>query len=227
MLNMVQDLCRAATGSRCQQPRMSNWKLVNPSQSNISVDVADVATAGGGAIAPVNIKVYGSYFVSGLENHGIGLSSQVQGYGAGAGVGAGWGLPFVGARAVGKVPDGIKKEILKRVGGSVQGKVLDIFKDLAGLGISGGTQMITGPDAPSADLTPADFHGCFATIFSFGANFVVNGVNVGMIVFSQKQPVTAVEDLVYAKAFGLIAGVGLATSLDLEASGMAYRTYFM
>ena len=56
---------------------------------------------------------------------------------------------------------------------------------------------------------------------------MVNGVNVGMIIFSQKQPVIGMEDVIYAKAFGLIAGVGLATSLDLEASGMAYRTSFV
>ena len=48
-----------------------------------------------------------------------------------------------------------------------------------------------------------------------------------MIVFSQKQPVAGMDDLVYAKAFGLIVGVGLATSLDLETSGMAYRTSFI
>ena len=123
MLEIAQKLCRNLSGSKCSAPHMSSWVLKDPSQSSISVDVADIGTGGAAAIAPANVKIYGSYFSTGLECHGPGgMSAFMSGYGAGAGAGAGWGIPFVGAKGVGKLPDGIKKKVLSAVGSAAQGK---------------------------------------------------------------------------------------------------------
>jgi hypothetical protein len=40
------------------------------------------------------------------------MSAFMSGYGAGRGAGAGWGIPFVGAKGMGKLPDGIRKKVL-------------------------------------------------------------------------------------------------------------------
>ena len=221
MLELVQDLCRSVTTSHCNPPRWSDWSLVDPSQSNISIDLADVASGGGGAIAPVNIKAYGSYFETGLSNSSAGICAAAHGYGAGAGIGAGWGIPFVGARGVGRMPSGIRRALIEKLGGAAQGKAIDMLKGAIDLGVSGGTRLVCGPDAPNGMLRPIDLEG-YATIISLGANFVVNGVSVGMIIFSKDRPVIEQEDMIYATAIGLIAGVGLATSLDIEGNGIVY-----
>lgn len=224
MLAMTQKLCRNVTGSKCSAPRLSNWKLVEPGQASVSVDVADVATGGAGAVVPVNVKVYGSYFTSGLEYDAAsgGMSAYMYGYGAGAGGGAGWGIPFVGAKGVGKLPDGIKKKVIQAVGGAAQGKATDLLKSAAWGGINGGTRLVAGPDA-GGDLNVMDFHDAFVTVVGLGANFVVNGVSLGVVIIAKQRPVLTSQDMLYAKAIGLMAGVGLATSLDVEASGMVYR----
>lgn len=224
MLEIAQKLCRNLSGSKCSAPHMSSWVLKDPSQSSISVDVADIGTGGAAAIAPANVKIYGSYFSTGLECHGPGgMSAFMSGYGAGAGAGAGWGIPFVGAKGVGKLPDGIKKKVLSAVGSAAQGKALDMLKSAAWGGISGGTRLVAGPDAGSGNLTFMDFHDAFVTIVGLGANFVVNGVSLGVVLIAKQRPVIRTEDMLYCKAIGLMAGVGLATSLDIEASGMVYR----
>lgn len=223
MLEIAQKLCRNLSGSKCSAPYLSNWLLKEPSQSSVSVDVADIATGGAGAVIPANVKVYGSYFSTGLEYHGPGaMSAFMSGYGAGAGAGAGWGIPFVGAKGVGKLPDGIKKKVLSAVGGAAQGKAVDMLKSAAWGGISGGTRLVAGPDA-GGDLTFTDFHDAFVTVVGLGANFVVNGVSMGVVLVSKQRPVIRGDDMLYCKAIGLMAGVGLATSLDIEASGMVYR----
>lgn len=223
MLELVKELCRDLTGSQCSVPRVSSWKLVDPSQSSIGVDVADVATGGAGAIAPVNVKAYGSHFSSGLERDARvgGLCTYIHGFGTGAGVGAGWGIPFAGAKGLGKMPDSIKKKVLEAAGGALQGKLVEMLRGLAWGGVSGGTRLIAGPNA-NGELTIPDFQGSFATVVGLGANFVVNGVSFGMVLISKQRPVIHAPDLIYAKAIGLMGGVGLATSLDIEASGMVY-----
>lgn len=229
MLGLIQDLCRSASGSKCNMPRLSSWSMIAPGQTNVSVDVADVGSGGAGAVAPVNIKAYGSHFRTGLASPRAAMSSQMQGFGVGAGVGAGWGVPVVGANAMGKMPKGIKKAVIERVSGTVQNTLFDQLKGLAdgatGMGVSGGTRIIAGPNV-AGDLTLDDFHGSYATVVSLGANFVVNGVSAGLLIVSKSQPVIQSVDLIHATAFGLVAGVGLATSLDLEASGMVYTVGF-
>ena len=228
MLSLVQSLCSDLTGSECRAPRLSDWCLVAPAQGNIGVDIADVASGGAGVVLPVNVKAYGSHFLTGLERRSRygGMSSQMVGYGMGGGVGAGWGIPFVGTRGVGKLPDGIKKKILKRIGKATQSKIEEYARDLVFSGVSGGTRIIAGPDV-KGELTTDDFHGSFVTVSAFSANFVVNGVSFGLVIVSKSRPVLQMSDLVYARAFGLMGGVGLATSLDLEASGIVYRVGFL
>lgn len=227
MLDFARSLCSGVTGSRCRPPSPSDWALVAPSQSSIGVDVFDTVTAGAGAVIPVNVRAYGSSFSSGLERrarHG-GMSSQMTGLGVGAGGGPGWGLPFAGARGVGKMPDGIKKKVIEKVGGAAQGKIEELLRNSLFEGVSGGTRLVQGPDA-SGELTTSDFHDSWVTIASFGANFVVNGVTFGVVFISKNKPVLTSYDLIHARAIGLMGGVGLATSLDLEASGMVYRVSF-
>lgn len=224
LLAIAKKLCRNVTGSQCSTPRLSSWTLVAPSQSSISVDVADIATGGAGAVIPANVKIYGSYFTSGLEYNGAagGMSAYMYGYGAGGGVGAGWGIPVVGAKGIGRLPDGIKKKVLSAVAGSFQGKAIDLLKGAAWGGISGGTRLVAGPDV-RGELTADDFHDALVTVVGLGANFVVNGVSLGVIIVSKQRPVLTTGDMLYAKAIGLMGGIGLATSLDVEASGMVYR----
>lgn len=57
---------------------------------------------------------------------------------------------------------------------------------------------------------------------SLGANFVVNGVAASLMILSKKRPVLLSTDLIYATAFGLMANVGFAVSLDIEISNMVY-----
>jgi hypothetical protein len=198
---------------------MSSWKLVDPGQANLGVDVADAATMGLTTVLPINAKIYGSYFNTGLEKSAKGaMSAQLTGYGAGVGIGAGWGLPFIAAGATGKL-SGLKRKVAESLGGGIQGSVIDKLKG----GWSGGTPLVAGPDT-NGDLTLDDFHDGMATIIGLGANFVVNGVSCGLIMFSKKQPIVEPADMVYVKAIGLMAGVGLAVSLDLATNSLFYKT---
>jgi len=228
MLEVARDLCSSLTGSRCNDPKLTDWVLVNPSQSSIGVDVADLATGGVGAVVPVNARVYGSYFSSGLERRreNGGMSTSMKGMGVGAGVGAGWGIPFVGAKGVGKIPDGVKKKVIESVGKIAQGQVEKLATDLVFEGVSGGTRLIAGPDS-NGDLEANDFHNGYATVIGLGANFAVNGVSVGVVLMSKRKPIVTSTDLIHTTAIGLMGGVGLATSLDIEASEMIYRLSFL
>lgn len=207
---------------------MTDWVIVKPAQSNVGVDVADAFSAGAGAIAPLNVNVYGSHFIAGLENRSStgGMSTQITGLGAGSGVGAGWGLPFVGAKGIGKLPEGVKRKAIEALGKSGQGEVAEYIRDAVWDGASAGTRVVAGPDS-NGFLTASDFHDTIATIVSLGANFTVNGVSAGVLLISKSRAILSVSDLLYVRAIGLIAGVGLATSLDIEASGMVYKISFM
>ena len=228
MLEVARDICTGLTGSKCNTPKYTDWVLTNPSQSSIGVDVADIATGGAAAVVPVNAKVYGSYFVSGLERRreNGGMSTQMRGIGGGCGIGAGWGIPFVGAKGVGKIPDGIKKKVVESVGKIAQGQLEKLATDLVFEGTSGGTRLIAGPDS-NGNLEANDFHNGFATVVGLDANFVINGVSIGVVIISQNKPVLTTSDLIHTKAIGLMGGVGLATSLDVEASEMVYKLSFM
>lgn len=228
MLEVARDLCSNLTGSRCNVPKLTDWVLVRPSQASIGVDVADVASGGVAAVVPVNVKVYGSYFSSGLERRldNGGMSTSMKGIGVGAGLGAGWGIPFAGAKGVGRLPDGVKKKVIESVGKVAQGQLEKLATDVIFEGHSGGTHLIAGPDS-NGDLEANDFHNGFATIVGLGANFSINGVSVGVLLISQNKPILTVADFINIKAFGLMGGVGLATSVDIEASQMVYRISFM
>lgn len=221
MLDFVRELCQDFTGSHCAPPRWSNWSMVEPSQSSIGVDVADVATGGAGAVAPINVKAVGSYFSTGLTNDQRGICTSIGGYGAGAGIGAGWGIPFVGGKVMGRLPDGVGKKIAEKLGAAAQGKVIDMLKGASGLSVGGGTRLVYGPDAPPEGMNALEFRG-FATVVSLGANFVVDGVTVGMVLFANNRPVVQWSDFLHVTAVGLIGAVGIATSLELEASGITY-----
>lgn len=226
MLNFIQALCRDITGTRCNVPRMSSWRLVDPAQTSVGVDLADVLTLGAGAVLPANVRVYGSHFLVGLESDRMAMSSQMKGWGVGAGVGAGWGLPFAGGKATGAISPGLKRAVVNALGSAGQGAAIDWLKSQVFDGVSGGTPIVAGPDAPAA-VTTADFHDSLATVLSLGANFIFNGVSAGLVIVSKNKPVLQYDDLPHARAFGLIAGAGLATSLDVEASGMVYRVGFL
>lgn len=220
MLQFAQELCKDITGSQCSPPRVSSWRLVDPGQANVSVDLLDAATLGLGSVVPANVKGYGSYFTSGLERKTAagGMSASISGYGAGGGISGGWSLPFVGAQLMGNTT-GIKQKVLEALGNSAQGRAMDLAK---GSGWGGGTQLIAGPDA-KGDLVLSDFHEMYAVVCSLGANFVVNGVACGIIIMSKKQPVLSSTDVIYARAIGLMASVGLSVSLDIEVSNMVYQ----
>ena len=227
MLDFARSLCSTVTGSHCRQPALSDWALVAPTQSSIGVDVADLVTGGATTAIPLNVNAYGSSFSSGLERrtrHG-GMSSQMTGLGVGLGAGPGWGIP-VGGRGLGRMPDSVKKKVIEKAGGAMQGKIEELLRSAIFEGVSGGTRLVKGPDC-AGELTTSDFHGSFATIASFGANFAVNGVTFGIVFISKNRPVVRTGDLLHARAIGLMGGVGLATSLDLEVSGMAYHMTFM
>lgn len=227
MLNFARSLCSDLTGSRCRAPAPSDWALVAPSQSSIGVDLTDAVTAGATTPIPLNVRAYGSSFSSGLERrarHG-GMSSQMRGLGVGLGGSAGWGLPMAGAKGIGRMPDSIKKKVLERVGGAAQGKLEELLRNSVFDGVSGGTRLIQGPDS-SGELTTSDFHDSWVTIAGLGANFVINSVSFGVVFISKNKPVVTRQDLIHARAIGLMGGTGLATSLDLEATGMAYRVSF-
>jgi len=193
-----------------------------PGQANISLDVADVMTGGLAAVLPANAKVYGSYFVCGLERSvGPGMKATVTGFGGGVGLGAGWGTPFIGASSKGKQEVvSLKRRVFEKVGSSVQGYAIDQAKGPGSWG--GGTRLVTGPDT-AGDLVLDDFHNAYATVVGLSANAVINGVSGGLVIFSKQKPVLTPVDLPYAKAFGLIAGVGLAMSLDVEANSLYYN----
>src|SRR5262245_6582456 len=125
LLKLASSLCSNLTGSKCAVPKRSAWCLTQPGQANVSVDVADVATGGLAAVLPANAKLYGSYFLCGLERSvGVGMKAMVTGYGAGVGLGAGWSAPFVGASFTGNMT-GIKKTVLEKLGNSAQGFAID------------------------------------------------------------------------------------------------------
>jgi hypothetical protein len=48
-------------------------------------------------------------------------------------------------------------------------------------------------------------------------------VACAIIIMSRKQPVLSSTDMIYARAIGLIALVGLSVSLDIEVSNMVYQ----
>ncbi|MDB4988379.1 MAG: hypothetical protein JWN04_3557 [Myxococcaceae bacterium] len=225
MLEIIRKLCQGLTGSHCSQPRLSNWEIVAPAQASVSVDVLGVATVGVAKALPANIKVYGSQFTCGLINNSAtgGMSHFINGTGVGVGASIGFSPPFVGARSLGKMPNSIKRKVFEAIGGAAQGQFVDWLKNNAWGGMSGGTRLVAGPDA-RGDLTMSDFERGYATVVSLGTNYVVNGVSVGLVIFGKKRPILLGADLIHAKAIGLIAGVGIATSLDVEASGMFYRT---
>ena len=51
-----------------------------------------------------------------------------------------------------------------------------------------------------------------------------NGSGSGLSLFSKKQPIVEPSDMIYAKAIGLMAGVGLSVSLDLETNSLFDKT---
>jgi hypothetical protein len=220
IMKLATSLCSNLTGSKCSVPKRSAWRLTQPGQANASVDVADLLTAGLTTILPANAKVYGSYFVCGLERSvGVGLKATVTGFGAGVGLGAGWSAPFIGASFTGNMT-GIKKTILEKLGGSAQGFAIDQAKNPGTWG--GGSSLVTGPDA-AGDLVLNDFHNAYATVVGLSANAGVNGVSGGILIFAKQRPVLTPADLPYAKAFALMAGVGLGMSLDVEANSIYYN----
>jgi hypothetical protein len=187
------------------------------------VDLVDVGTAGVGTAIPVNVKVSVGAFETLLMRNGAGaMCAAIQGRGAGAAISAGLSTPFVGAKVVGKMPESFKKEVVKRIGNTAQGEFTKWISSKAWGGISGGTKLITGPDCPG-ELSLADFALSFATIISIAGNFGPNGVSAGLVIFSKQRPVLQMTDMIYARSFGLMAGVGLATSIDLEAGGQVFR----
>ncbi len=222
MLGFIKDLCRKATGSNLSMPRWSNWDMVDPGQASIGVDVADVATGGAAAVAPVNVKAFGSHFSTSLVNPERKQTIEVAGFGGGAGVGAGWGIPFVGGKATGKIKSNIGKEIAERLGGSVQGKAIDMLKDATNLGVSGGTKLVYGPDAPAGGMNPNEFNG-FATVVTLGASFIIDGVSGSLVFFSNNRPIAQMTDLIHVTAIGLMGSVGIAAALEVEANGMIYK----
>jgi hypothetical protein len=223
MLEIARKLCMGITGSQCAPPSVSHWSLAQPSNASISVDLVDVGTAGVGSAIPVNVKVYAGAFETLLMRNGAGaMCAALKGRGGGAGVSAGLSMPFVGAKVVGKMPEGFKKEVVKRIGNTAQGEFTKWISSKAWGGISGGTKLITGPDCPG-ELSLADFARSFATVIAVAGNFGPNGVSAGLVIFSKLRPVLQMADMLYARSFGLMAGVGLATSIDLEASGQVFR----
>lgn len=221
MLDFIHELCQDVTGSHCSVPRWSEWSLVEPGQSSIGVDVADVATGGAAAVIPVNVKALGSYFTTGIVSDS-GAKANLKGFGAGGALGAGWGIPFAGGKAVGKIPEGAVRTIAQKVGAAAQGKAVNMLLGATKLGVSGGTRLVYGPDAPPSGMNPMEFRG-FATIVSLGANFVVNGVSGGLVMFSNNKPITDALDFIHATAIGLMGGAGIAASLEIEASGTVYE----
>ena len=220
LLTLASSLCSNLTGSKCAAPKLSAWRIAQPGQANASVDVGDALTGGLAAILPANAKVYGSYFLCGLERSvGARMKATVTGYGAGIGLGAGWSTPFVGASFTGNMT-GIKKTVLERLGKGAQNFAIDQARSPGTWG--DGTRLVTGPDA-AGDLVLNDFHDAYATVIGLSANAVVNGVSGGIVIFAKEKPVLTPLDLPHAKAFGLIAGVGLALSLDIEANSIYYN----
>jgi hypothetical protein len=223
MLEIARKLCMGLTGSQCTTPTVSLWSLAQPSQASVSLDLVDVGTVGVGTAIPINVKVYAGAFETNLRRNGAGaMCAAIKGRGGGAGVSAGIGTPFVGAKAIGKMPESLKKEVLKRIGGTAQGEFTKWLASQAWGGISGGTTLITGPDCPG-ELSLNDFSRSFATIIAVSGNFGPNGVSAGLVIFAKQRPVLQMTDMIYARSFGLMAGVGLATSIDIEASGQVFR----
>lgn len=223
MLEVARKLCMGITGSQCSPPSVSLWSLAQPTTAAVSVDLVDVGTAGAGTAIPVNVKVYAGAFETLLMRNGGGaMCAAIKGRGGGAGLSAGLSTPFVGAKVVGRMPESFKKEVVKRIGGTAQGEFTKWISNKAWGGISGGTKLITGPDCPG-ELSLADFSRSFATVISIAGNFGPNGVSAGLVIFSKQRPVLQITDMIYARSFGLMAGVGLATSIDLEASGQVFR----
>jgi len=224
ILNLVQELCRTVTSSHCAAPRWSQWRLVAPSTSTVSLDVADIASGGVGAAVPVNVKLTTGSFSCGLENEKIGLSTGLVGYGGGGGLGAGWGVPFVGGKVTGSMSKGSLKTAIEKLGGSAQGKVtsmgLGAVNGVLGMGPQSGTTIVAGPNAPSTMLQPRDFHGV-VSLYSLGANFVINGIALGIAIWADEAMIMPI-DLAQAKAFGLFGTLGMAASLELEASGLFF-----
>ena len=223
MLEIARQLCMGLTGSQCSPPTVSLWSLSAPSQASVSVDLTDLATLGVGTAIPVNVKIYGGSFETILRRNGAGaMCAGIKGRGGGAGLSAGLNSPFVGAKAIGKMPESLKKEVLKRIGATGQAEFNKWASSKLWNGVSGGTTLITGPDCPG-ELSLADFALSYATIIAISGNFGPNGVSAGLVIFSKQRPVLQMTDMIYARSFGLMAGVGIATSIDLEASGQVFR----
>lgn len=222
MIELARRLCQGLTGSRCAAPRESKWTLVEPSQAGIGVDAVDVGTLGVGSVIPINTKIYGGTFTTGLicDASEGGMCAALKGWGGGGGASFGLNTPGIATRFVGN-SKGLKKEILKRAAAVIDGQIMKGITDAAWTGESGGTRLIAGPDAPAA-LSLVDFDQAFASICSLAGNFGPNGVSAGIVIFSKKQPVIEYRDMVYCTAIGLMAGLGLATSIDFEANGQVY-----
>jgi hypothetical protein len=224
MLHAIQWLCQQATGSQCGTPRLSQWGLVDPSNYSAGVDLAEVGTAGIGTAIPINVKVMGGVFSTGLIKKAAtgSMCVALKGYGGGGALSAGVNLPFVATHAVGRIPPGLKREIVSKLGGGAQGELQRFVANQMWGGISGGTQMITGPDC-TGEPTVGDFDNSFATVVSLGANFGPNGVSVGLVMFAKTRPVLLHSDLVHVTVFGFMAGIGMATSIDVELSDQVFR----
>lgn len=214
LLDLAHDLCTGITGSKCAAPRLSSWYLTDPAQISAGVDALDLLSLGITTIVPANLKAYGSYFTTGLVRKSAsgGMSAYLSGYGAGAGIGAGWG-PSVTGMVMGDTKT-IKQQVLQKLGDTAQGLI-----PKGGWG--GGTRIVAGPDS-AGDLTLSDFRDSYAVVMSLGANFVVNGVSASLVIMSKGRPVLIPTDIAYAKAFGLMASVGFAVSIDVEVSNMIY-----
>lgn len=212
LVGLAVDLFRH--GDKLRRPKVSDWKIVSPSNTSLSVDIADVVTGGAAAVVPINVDLSAGYFVTGFENSRVGFSTGVSGYGAGIGVGAGWAPTIKGSGNLVKLANTIMSNGINL--GITTGSKIEFSKNIG--------QLISGPRASSDCLSVKDFEGV-ATVISLEIKSTIIGTSFSLVLFADK-PVTDVTDLINVKSLGLFVSGGAAMALSAGGSVNYFKVSF-
>ena len=196
------------------QPRLTDWRITGWSKNLITADLADILSLGAGAIAPVNVDVGAGTTEVALYKPSANLVFRLSGWGMSLGAGAGWGIPFVRGQGGGKY-------LAKTLLGNLQGQAAAAAGNAAKLPAAGIGTLLAGARAPVA-VAPRELEG-YTTLVGGDLNFGPNGLGCGLVMFADRE-IKDPSDLLFVRAFGLVADIHLSTKVSAEISYCSFKT---